>query len=227
MLSSAHPAVGYDSSLVRVLPFGVDEELSKLRSIAADTPYIGALDLRMAEFGHSLFTQGGLGPQVEIGGRRMTAKGATDVDTGREFPVEHASFDLVIMNPPFTRPTGHEAGKIGVPVPSFAGFDTSKDEQFAMSRKLRAQSKLFGHGNAGLASEFMDLAHDKLKPGGVLALVLPFSFASGPGLEQGSRFALALVQGYSSRLHRYGRDHLSVLFCRHGHGGMSCPRYAR
>ena len=179
MLSSAHPAVGYVSSLVRVLPFGVDEELSKLRSIAADTPYIGALDLRMAEFGHSLFTQGGLGPQVEIGGRRMTAKGAKDVDTGREFPVEHASFDLVIMNPPFTRPTGHEAGKIGVPVPSFAGFDTSKDEQFAMSRKLRAQSKLFGHGNAGLASEFMDLAHDKLKPGGVLALVLPFSFASG------------------------------------------------
>ncbi|MDD9982383.1 MAG: hypothetical protein OXU81_13675 [Gammaproteobacteria bacterium] len=83
------------------------------------------------------------------------------------------------MNPPFTRPTGHEAGKIGVPVPSFAGFDTSRDEQLAMSRKLRAQPKLFGHGNAGLASEFMDLAHDKLKSGGVLALVLPFSFVSG------------------------------------------------
>ena len=122
MLSSAHPGVGYDSSLVRVLPFGVDEELSTLRRIDADTPYIGALDLRLAEFGHSLFTQEGLGPQVEIGGRRMTAKKAKDADTGREFPVEHASFDLVIMNPPFTRPTGHEAGKIGVPVPSFAGI---------------------------------------------------------------------------------------------------------
>ena len=57
MLSSAHPAVGYDSSLVRVLPFGVDEELSALRGLDADTPYIGALDLRMEEFGHSLFTQ--------------------------------------------------------------------------------------------------------------------------------------------------------------------------
>ena len=179
MLSSAHPGVGYESSLVRVLPFGVDEESSKFRRVEADTPYIGALDLRMAEFGHSLFTQGGLGPQVEIGGRRMTAKKAKEADTGREFPVEHESFDLVIMNPPFTRPTGHEAGKIGVPVPSFAGFDTSKDEQLAMSRKLRAQTKLFGHGNAGLASEFMDLAHDKLKSGGVLALVLPFSFVSG------------------------------------------------
>ena len=109
----------------------------------------------------------------------MTAKKVKDADSGKDFPVEHESFDLVIMNPPFTRPTGHEAAKIGVPVPSFAGFDTSKDEQLAMSRKLRAQSKLFGHGNAGLASEFMDLAHDKLKPGGVLALVLPFAFVSG------------------------------------------------
>ena len=179
MLSSAHPGVGYDSSLVRTLPFGIDKELSKLRRIDADTPYIGALDLRMEEFGHSLFTAGGIGPQVEIGGRRMTAKKAKNIDSGRDFPVEHASFDLVIMNPPFTRPTGHEAGKVGVPVPSFAGFDTSKDEQLAMSRKLRAQGKLFGHGNAGLASEFMDLAHDKLKPGGVLALVLPFAFVSG------------------------------------------------
>ena len=133
----------------------------------------------MEEFGHSLFTHGGIGPQVEIGGRRMTAKTAKEADSGRDFPVEHASFDLVIMNPPFTRPTGHEAGKIGIPVPSFAGFDTSKDEQLAMSRKLRTQSKLFGHGNAGLASEFMDLAHDKLKSGGVLALVLPFAFVSG------------------------------------------------
>ena len=179
MLSSAHPGVGYQSSMVRVLPFGVDEELSKLRRVDAKTPYIGALDLRMEEFGHSLFTESGLGPQVEIGGRRMTAKKSSDLDSGRDFPVEHESFDLVIMNPPFTRPTGHEAGKVGVPVPSFAGFDTSRDEQLAMSRKLKAQDKLFGHGNAGLASEFMDLAHDKLKPGGVLALVLPFAFVSG------------------------------------------------
>ena len=179
MLSSAHPATAYDSSLVRVLPFGIDADLSKLRRLKADTPYIGALDLRMEEFGHSLFTERGMGPQVEIGGRRMSATRAKDADSGRDFPVEHESFHLVIMNPPFTRPTGHEAGKVGVPVPSFAGFDTSRDEQLAMSRKLRAQSKLFGHGNAGLASDFMDLAHDKVRPGGVLALVLPFAFVSG------------------------------------------------
>ena len=178
MLSSAHPQIGYDESLVRVLPYGVDKDLSKLRQGDEDTPYIGALDLRMGELGHSLFTKEGMGHLVEIGGKRMTGK-AKRAESGRDFPVEHESFDLVIMNPPFTRPTGHEAGKVGVPVPSFAGFDTSKDEQLAMSRKLKAQNKLFGHGNAGLASDFMDLAHDKLKPGAVLALVLPFSFVSG------------------------------------------------
>ena len=61
MLSSAHPQIGYDQSLVRVLPFGVDKELSNLRQVDEQTPYIGALDLRMAEFGHSLFTQQGMG----------------------------------------------------------------------------------------------------------------------------------------------------------------------
>ena len=111
MLSSAHPGVGYESSLVRVLPFGVDKELSKLRRIDADTPYIGALDLRMDEFGHSLFTAGGIGPQVEIGGRRMTAKKVKDADSGRDFPVEHESFDLVIMKPSLHASDGTRGGK--------------------------------------------------------------------------------------------------------------------
>ena len=36
-----------------------------------------------------------------------------------------------------------------------------------------------GHGNAGLSSNFADLAHLKLRPGGVLSLVLPFSAVAG------------------------------------------------
>ena len=40
-----------------------------------------------------------------------------------------------------------------------------------------------GHGNAGLASNFIDLAHVKTKPGGVLALVLPASCVSGGSWE--------------------------------------------
>ena len=36
-----------------------------------------------------------------------------------------------------------------------------------------------GHGNVGIASNFFDLAHAKVKPGGVVALVLPLTAATG------------------------------------------------
>ena len=38
---------------------------------------------------------------------------------------------------------------------------------------------MVGHGNAGLASNFIDLAHVKLKKAGILALVLPATFLQG------------------------------------------------
>ena len=47
-----------------------------------------------------------------------------------------------------------------------------------------------GHGNAGLGSNFIDLAHEKLKPGGVIALVLPLAVASGAAWS-GTRNLLA------------------------------------
>lgn len=177
MLSSAHPGGRYRESLVRVLPYGVDPELAKSRKMPADTAFIGALDLVGSEFSQPIFSgQTGLGHMMNIGGHGMAA-GARITDGGAAFPVEHASFDLVIMNPPFTRPTNHESAT--VPVPSFAGFNTKEREQRAMSRSLRAHPAQFGSGNAGLASNFLDLAHVKLKPGGTLGLVLPFSFVAG------------------------------------------------
>ena len=45
--------------------------------------------------------------------------------------------------------------------------------------KLKKAVTLFSSGNAGLASNFMDLGHCKLKDGGVLALVVPFAFLRG------------------------------------------------
>ena len=172
MLSSTHPGIHYGKSLVEALPYGTDEVLSNRRGLPLDEVYLGALDL----LGKDL-VQPMLGADwLDMGGLRM--KGVEDLDEV-DLPVTDESFDLVIMNPPFTRPTNHESAT--VPVPSFAGFDTSKTEQKAMSARLKAVSGRcrFGHGNAGLASNFMDIAHAKLKPGGILALVLPFSFVSG------------------------------------------------
>ena len=124
MLSSTHPGIHYGKSLVEALPYGTDEVLSSRRGLPLDEVYLGALDL----LGKNL-VQPMLGADwLDMGGLRM--KGVEDLDEV-DLPVTDESFDLVIMNPPFTRPTNHESAT--VPVPSFAGFDTSKTEQKAMS----------------------------------------------------------------------------------------------
>ena len=99
-----------------------------------------------------------------------------------DIPAE--SLDIAIMNPPFTRPTNHEAGHAEVPNPAFAGLGNDPQDQKAMSEALTARTGNIrgmkaGHGNAGIASNFIDLAHAKLKPGGVLALIVPASMVSG------------------------------------------------
>lgn len=162
VLSSAHPNIPFQNTSIATLPYGEQpEELG--RDIA-----LGALDLIERKTIPSLFG---------TGDRRVRGveSGGSSVD------LPHGSCDLVIMNPPFTRPTGQEAEKIGIPVPSFAGFATSKTEQREMSRKLGRLRKpgMAGHGNAGLASNFIDVAHAKVKSGGVLALVLPAAFVQG------------------------------------------------
>ena len=187
MLSSTHPGIHYGKSLIEALPYGTDEVLSGRRGLPLDEVYLGALDL----LGKDL-VQPMLGADwLDMGGLRM--KGVEGLDE-LDLPVTDGSFDLVIMNPPFTRPTNHESTT--VPVPSFAGFDTSRAEQKAMSARLKAVSGSchFGHGNAGLASNFMDIAHAKLKPGGVLALVLPLSFVAG-GSWADARQTLAELYG--------------------------------
>ncbi|MDE0126873.1 MAG: hypothetical protein OXN97_20085 [Bryobacterales bacterium] len=165
MLSSAHPSLTYGKSGIVTLPYGVsDGEIN-----------VGALDFVDVEHSYSLFAA-----SESMGGTVSESRSEHSVT------IADRSCDLVIMNPPFTRPTNHEARHAEIPVPSFAGFSTSHDEQQAMGRKLRKTTGLFGHGNAGLASNFMDLGHSKLRDGGVLAMVLPFSFARG-GSWQGAR----------------------------------------
>ncbi len=169
MLSSAHPTVTFGNTQIHTMPYGRQGEE------AGDAIAIGSLDLIESDRMPGLFSTG---PQIVSGtGADQEAEGF------RELVLPMATVDLVIMNPPFTRPLGHEGVIEGVPVSSFAGFNTSADEQRAMSTVLRRiRTDLIdpaGHGYAGLASNFMDLAHQKLKPGGVLALVLPLTVVAG------------------------------------------------
>ena len=73
-------------------------------------------------------------------------------------------------------------------MPSFAGLGKTEDEQRAMAKRLaeirRRLANPVGHGNAGLASNFIDLAHVKTKPGGGLALVLPAVCVSGESWKE-------------------------------------------
>ena len=169
MLSATHPSVGFGKCGIHVLPFGRTSQ---------GTVAVGSLDL-LADAG----TLSLLGRP----GTRLAGRGAeVEVDSAiAACNVGDGTLDLCIMNPPFTRPTNHEtAATAGVPVPSFAGFGTSADDQKEMSTRLKMLSAGLGsdragHGNAGLASHFVDLAHAKLRPGGVLALVLPFASIAG------------------------------------------------
>ena len=168
ILSSAHPSVTFGRTNIYTMPYG---EQSEGRAVA-----IGSLDLIDDVHAMTLF---GTGRRVATGRGEIEAEENMNL-----FVMDHGTADLVIMNPPFTRPTNHKtAAATQVPVPSFAGFSTEKDEQRAMAQVLkdihRKNKGLVGHGNAGLASNFLDLAHVKVKPGGIVALVLPVVAISG------------------------------------------------
>ena len=181
-LSGMHPNKTFRHTRVINMPYGDQGDDTGIS--------IGSLDLIQADQTRSLFG---------TGRKALSGKGIV-VDNSQDTVIEipHGSMDLVIMNPPFTRPTNHE--KTGVPVPSFAGFRTEEDEQAKMSVRLQKIRKTLtepaGHGNAGLASNFIDLAHAKLRSGGVLALVLPASFVQGASWKN----ARALIQRHYTEI---------------------------
>ena len=182
MLSSTHPEIPYNRAQVYTLPYGHHPKVAR--------PCLGALSL--LETGEMVTLFGtGLAAGVEgVGGKGAESLSEQEMQSA-SFAMADESLDLVIMNPPFTRPTNHEITDVSVP--SFAGFGKTKVEQEAMSKELeRLRARLLrksraaspsappaSHGNAGLASNFLDLAHAKLAPGGTLALVMPAALVLG------------------------------------------------
>ncbi|MDD9955599.1 MAG: hypothetical protein OXP68_05210 [Anaerolineaceae bacterium] len=169
MLASAYPEIRFDDCHMLVMPYGRQQTDDDGQNYS-----LGALDLLAAQ---EAFPTWSTRPGA-VGG-----SGETSLAPEGHL-VEDGSFDLVIMNPPFTRPTGHEGQKKGISVPSFAALGTSSQDQRAMSKLLSSgRNQIPYHGNAGLASAFIGLADNKLRQGGTLALVLPLSFLSGSAWE--------------------------------------------
>jgi hypothetical protein len=170
MLSGAHPRTTYTDSHVMTVPYGTQEN---------GKTALGSLDLLANEQTFDAVTAVGLG-----------AKGASKKNVFVSVP--HASFDLVVMNPPFTRPTGQEANKVGVPNPMFAAFAAGKDEQRKMKKAFdKLLASLPGEhcydGQAGEATAFVELADRKLKAGGKLGLITPLSLMSGEAWDASRR----------------------------------------
>ena len=165
MLSSAHPTIKYAGSRVFTLPYGLQED---------DTIALGSIDL---------LRDLALLQSSEITAKAIEGAGEAELNAWRYVP--HVSFDLVIMNPPFTRATNHEGEHENVPNPMFAAFDSSAEEQKAMAnaaKKLTAGT--IAHGNAGEASIFLALADRKLAEDGMLAMVMPLTLLTGSSWQK-------------------------------------------
>ncbi|MYJ81109.1 MAG: hypothetical protein F4046_04720 [Acidimicrobiaceae bacterium] len=175
MLSAVHPAVPFGDTNVHLMPYG-RSQVADVAGEGAAVAAIGSLELIEDVEAASLFGTG----RSAVSGLDAAAASSDE----HMFVLDHGSADLVIMNPPFARTVGQEGERVGVPRPAFAGFGTTDAEQEAMSARLagigsptyRRSRRAAGRGHAGLASNFVDLAHAKVKPGGVVALVLPATF---------------------------------------------------
>ena len=162
-LSGAHPDVQFGQSRLYTLAYGRQEDGSVK---------IGSLELLQSSAVMTLFNTSDPALQTGSVGEQTAAQVIADVGDSK--------FDLVIMNPPFTRATNHEGAHADITNPAFAAFDASRADQTAMGARINRLGKgTCYHGNAGIASGFVALADKKLKPGGVLALVLPLAAAAG------------------------------------------------
>ena len=162
-LSGAQPNVGFGKTRLYTLAYGRQED----GSVA-----IGLLELLQSSSTMTLFNMSD--PALRTGS--VGEETATQVIA--DIPDE--GFDLVIMNPPFTRATNHEGAHADVTNPAFAAFGATKADQTAMGRRINQSGRATCyHGNAGVSSAFAALANRKLSPGGILAMVLPLSAASG------------------------------------------------
>ena len=169
-LSGVRPNVGYSESHLYKMPYGRRDD-GEVR--------IGSLELLLSADDQSLF-------HVYDSAKQTVSTGEEEAHQLYSEVMPHAGFDLVIMNPPFTRATNHEGRHACIVNPAFAAFGADRGDQKDMGARVRkiARAKEMGRatcydGNAGIDTAFAELAHRKLKPGGVLALVLPLSVASG------------------------------------------------
>ena len=99
------------------------------------------------------------------------------VDLQRAFP--YGQFDIVIQNPPFTKPGADPAGIDGAKSP-FQGSDRSQKYTAAMQAVLNKKERQVADGQAGLSAHFVELADRMLKSNGTMGFILPATVIASP-----------------------------------------------
>ncbi len=162
-LSGMEPSVLFEKSHLYTMPYGRQEDGSVK---------IGSLELLQSSNVLTLFNTSDPALSTGSTGEETAAQILADI------PDE--SFDLIIMNPPFTRNVTRQGATANTVAAAFAAFGASDEDQRAMATQMgKLKTNTCYHGNAGMASAFSALGHRKLKPGGVLALVLPLVATAG------------------------------------------------
>ena len=162
LLTSTYPDLKIGTTRIHTMPYGRQRDGSYA---------LGALDLVDAPEETPPLPMMGIEIQ-QVGG-----EGDAEVITQHEF--HHNEFDIVVLNPPFTRPDSDPNSS--TPKAVFKGSDRDKDEEKKM-RKARGQKDWrVGNGNAGLASDFVDLADRMLRENGKsrIGVILPTTCLAG------------------------------------------------
>ena len=181
LLSSVAPRERYTGTRSVLYPFGGTGERDNKDRPIVDVGSLALLDISTTR--HQAVLP--LNEQMALGAARKRSPIEVDM-----VPISQS---LVIMNPPFTTPTNHAADHAKPGNPAFAAFNTTQEEQKAMSDKVKRLAKgTISDGNAGLATQFTAIAHNMVKAGGHIALILPLSSMLGGSDNPSARSWLKL-----------------------------------
>ena len=111
----------------------------------------------------------------QVGGEKNTV-----VELQKQF--QHGDVDIVIQNPPFTRP-GSDSNT-DVPKSTFQGHDRPEEDQRLMQAALRSKNTRVTDGTNGFVSAFVDLADKKLRKGGTMGFILPLTVLRSPTTQK-------------------------------------------
>ena len=166
-LSGVQPKQSYGKSRLYTMPYGRQSD----GSVA-----IGSLELVQSSSVLTLFNMSDPAMRTGSTGEETASRMVADI--------QDEGFDIVIMNPPFTSNTKHRDADSGVINAAFAAFNASEYDQRAMAeREQEIARHTCRHGHAG-GSAFVALADRKVRPGGVIAFVLPFTAINGSSWQK-------------------------------------------